>query len=126
MGKFTLGTKMADTAIVELIDVGTGEVLVDSKGKKMFIEVYGSDSRKYRTVLANVVSANENKRAGKKTNDAILTEVLANCIASWNIEIDGAELPLTVGNAIDLFEESRPIREQIIDVQNERKFFLIK
>ena len=126
MGKFTLGTKLADTAIVDLIDVGTGEVLVDSDGNKMFIEVYGSDSKKYRTVLANVVSANENKRSGKKTNDAILTEVLANCIASWNIEIDGTELPLTVGNAIDLFEESRPIREQIIDVQNERKFFLIR
>lgn len=126
MGKFTLGTKLADTAIVELIDVGTGEVLVDSDGNKMFIEVYGSDSKKYRTVLANVVSANENKRSGKKTNDAILTEVLANCIASWNIEIDGAKLPLTVGNAMDLFEESRPIREQIIDVQNERKFFLIR
>lgn len=126
MGKFTLGTKLADTATVELVDIGTDEVLFDSKGCKMFIEVYGSDSKKYRNVLANIVKANENKRAGKKTNDAILTEVLANCVASWNIEIDGNTLPLTVDNAIELFEDSRVIREQVIDVQNERKFFLIK
>ena len=126
MGKFTLGTKLADTTTVDLIDIGTDEVLTDSSDNKMFIEVYGTDSKKYRTVLANIVKANEGKRAGKKTNDAILTEVLANCVASWNIEIDGEHLALTVDNATELFENSRVIREQVLEVQNDRKFFLIK
>ena len=127
MENFTLGTKLADTTTIELIDAGTDEVLVDSNKLPMTVEVYGSDSKKYRKVRARIIKENDEKRSAKKRSaDAMVEEITANCIAAWNIEIGGEKIPFTPETAMKLFEQSRPIYEQIIEAQTDRRLFFQK
>jgi hypothetical protein len=124
---FTLGTKLADTVTIELIDAGTDEVLLDSNEMPMTVEVYGSDSKKYRKARARIIKENDEKRSTKKrTADSLVEEITANCIASWNIEIGGEKVPFTPENALKLFEQSRPIYEQVIEAQTDRRLFFQK
>lgn len=123
----TLGTPLADTYTLELINAGTDEVLKDSNGSIMTVTVYGSDSKKYRKVRAKVLSDNEEKRPSKRRkSDVLMEEITATCIESWNIEENGKKIPYTVENALEVFEGDRPIYEQIIEAQTDRSLFFIR
>jgi len=126
MANFTIGTKLNETTRIDMIDIGTDEVIKTKAGENMFMEVYSADSKKYRKVLASLVSENEKRRTNKKSNDEIITEVLAGCVATWNVETEDGPVPLTLQNAVDFFEANRTIREQGVESQHDRKIFLQK
>jgi len=126
MANFTIGTKLNETTRVYLLDIGTDDFIKTASGEKMYMEICSADSKKYRKVLASLVSENEKRRTNKKSNDEIITEVLAGCVASWNVETEDGPLPLTIQNAIDFFEANRTLRELGVESQHDRKIFLQK
>lgn len=119
-------TKLKELTTIKIIDPATEEVAVDSKKKEMFVEIYSADSKKFRKISADIARENEKKKASKKNPDVLITEQLANMIASWNIEVEeGVSLPLTIENAIMVLDELRYIRDQILESVTDRKLFLL-
>jgi len=118
--------KLNDSTVVKIIDPSTEEVALDSKKKEMFVEIVSADSKKYRKTLANIVKDNEAKKATKKNNDDLMTDILANSIISWNIETDEGSLPFTIENAVYVLETYRYIRDALLETVNDRKIFLQK
>lgn len=118
--------KLKDTTVVKIIDPSTEEVAIDSNGNEMFVEIYSADSKKYRKNLASIVKDNEAKKATKKNNDDLMTEILANSILSWNIEAEEGSVPLTVENAVYILDSLRYIRDALLETVNDRKIFLQK
>ena len=117
--------KLKDTTVVKIIDPSTEEVAVDSKKKEMFVEIYSADSKKFRKISADIARENEKKKASKKNPDVLITEQLANLIASWNVELETGHIDLTVENAIFVLDEYRYIRDQILETITDRKNFLL-
>ena len=118
--------KLNDSTVVKIIDPSTEEVALDSKKKEMFVEVVSADSKKYRKTLANIVKDNESKKATKKNNDDLMTDILAHSIISWNIETDEGSIPFTIENAVYVLETYRYIRDALLETVNDRKIFLQK
>lgn len=118
--------KFNDSTISKVIDILTGEVELDSNGNEMFVEFYSADSKRYRKSFAARLKENEGKKATKKTNDEVITDIIADCLISWNIEMPEGHVPLSFENAVYVLEERRDIREMIAENQNDRKIFLQK
>lgn len=118
-------TKLKELTTIKIIDPATEEVALDSKKKEMFVEIYSADSKKFRKISADIARENEKKKATKKNPDVLITEQLANLIASWNIETDEGAVPLTVENAIYVLDEYRYIRDAILETITDRKNFLL-
>lgn len=118
--------KLKDTTIVKIIDPSTEEVALDSNGNEMFVEIYSADSKKYRKNLATIVKDNEAKKATKKNNDDLMTDILASSVVSWNVETDEGAVPLTVENAVYVIDTYRYIRDSLLETVNDRKIFLQK
>ena len=118
-------TKLKELTTIKIIDPATEEVAIDSKKKEMFVEIYSADSKKFRKISADIARENEKKKASKKNPDVLITEQLANLIASWNIELETGSIDLTVENAIFVLDEYRYIRDQILETITDRKNFLL-
>lgn len=118
-------TKLKELTTIKIIDPATEEVAIDSKKKEMFVEIYSADSKKFRKISADIARENEKKKASKKNPDVLITEQLANLIASWNIELETGHIDLTVENAIFVLDEYRYIRDQILETITDRKNFLL-
>ena len=118
--------KLKDTTIVKIIDPSTEEVAIDSNGNEMFVEIHSADSKKYRKNLATIVKDNEAKKATKKNNDDLMTDILASSVVSWNVETDEGAVPLTVENAVYVIDTYRYIRDALLETVNDRKIFLQK
>ena len=118
-------TKLKELTTIKIIDPATEEVAIDSKKKEMFVEIYSADSKKFRKISADIARENEKKKASKKNPDILITEQLANLIASWNIELETGHIELTVENAIFVLDEYRYIRDQILETITDRKNFLL-
>lgn len=118
--------KLNDSTVVKILDPSTEEVALDSKKKEMFVEIVSADSKKYRKTLANIVKDNEAKKATKKNNDDLMTDILAHSIISWNIETDEGSIPFTIENAVYVLETYRYIRDALLETVNDRKIFLQK
>ena len=116
--------KLKETTVIKINDPETEEVAIDSNGNEMFVEVYSADSKKFRKITADLARENENKKARKKNNDKLITEQLANLIASWNIETDEGSVPLTIENAVYVLDEYRYVRDAILETITDRKNFL--
>ena len=116
-----------DTTKVKITNPVTGEVLVCDDGTEMFIEVYGADSKRYRKIQADISRERSNKRNQKLSPeqiDELVTDQLASCVASWNIEYDGDKPVYSKDMAIEIFTEVRWIREQVAEGINDRAGFL--
>lgn len=118
-------TKLKELTTIKIIDPATEEVAIDSKKKEMFVEIYSADSKKFRKISADIARENEKKKASKKNPDILITEQLANLIASWNIELETGHIELTVENAMFVLDEYRYIRDQILETITDRKNFLL-
>lgn len=118
-------TKLKELTTIKIIDPATEEVAIDSKKKEMFVEIYSADSKKFRKISADIARENEKKKASKKNPDVLITEQLANLIASWNIELEDGHKELTIENAIFVLDEYRYIRDQILETITDRKNFLL-
>ena len=118
-------TKLKELTTIKIIDPATEEVAIDSKKKEMFVEIYSADSKKFRKISADIARENEKKKASKKNPDVLITEQLANLIASWNVELETGHIDLTVENAIFVLDEYRYIRDQILETITDRKNFLL-
>lgn len=118
-------TKLKELTTIKIIDPATEEIDLDSNGKELFVEIYSADSKKFRKVSADIARENEKKKATKKNPDVLITEQLANLIASWNIELETGSIDLTVENAIFVLDEYRYIRDQILETITDRKNFLL-
>lgn len=118
-------TKLKELTTIKIIDPATEEVAIDSKKKEMFVEIYSADSKKFRKISADIARENEKKKASKKNPDVLITEQLANLIASWNVELETGHIELTVENAIFVLDEYRYIRDQILETITDRKNFLL-
>ena len=118
-------TKLKELTTIKIIDPATEEIAIDSKKKEMFVEIYSADSKKFRKISADIARENEKKKASKKNPDILITEQLANLIASWNIELETGHIELTVENAIFVLDEYRYIRDQILETITDRKNFLL-
>ena len=118
-------TKLKELTTIKIIDPATEEVAIDSKKKEMFVEIYSADSKKFRKTSADIARENEKKKASKKNPDVLITEQLANLIASWNVELETGHIDLTVENAIFVLDEYRYIRDQILETITDRKNFLL-
>lgn len=116
-----------DTTKVKLNHPVTGETLICDDGTEMFIEVYGSDSKRYRKIQADIARDRNNKRNQKLTPeqiDELVTDQLASCIAAWNIEYGGEKPLYSKDKAIEVLTEVRWIREQVAEGINDRAGFL--
>ena len=118
--------KLKDTTVIKIIDPSTEEVAIDSNGNEMFVEIHSADSKKYRKNLATIVKDNEAKKATKKNNDELMTDILASSIVSWNIETDEGTAPLTIETAVYILDTYRYIRDALLETVNDRKIFLQK
>ena len=116
-----------DTTKVKITHPVTGEQLICDDGTEMFIEVYGSDSKRYRKIQADIARDRNNKRNQKLSPeqiDELVTDQLASCIAAWNIEYDGEKPLYSKDKAIEVLTEVRWIREQVAEAINDRASFL--
>ena len=116
-----------DTTKVKLVHPVTGEVLSCDDGTEMFIEVYGSDSKKYRKIQADIArdrSGKKNQKLSPEQIDELVTDQLASCIAAWNLEYNGEKPVYSKSTAVEILSEVRWIREQVAEAINDRASFL--
>lgn len=116
-----------DTTKVKITNPVTGEILTCDDDTEMFIEVYGSDSKRYRKIQADIARDRNNKRNQKLSPeqiDELVTDQLASCIAAWNIEYDSEKPLYSKDKAIEVLTEVRWIREQVAEAINDRASFL--
>lgn len=90
-------------AVMEILDLRTGEVAKDSEGKPVWIKLAGIYSAKTRDAER---ALNERRilalRDGKPTTDdrEATAELFAACTLAWSFDsLDGKEFPCTVENA---------------------------
>ena len=93
----------------------------------MFIEVYGSDSKKYRKIQADIArdrSGKKNQKLSPEQIDELVTDQLASCIAAWSLEYNGEKPVYSKATAVEILSEVRWIREQVAEAINDRASFL--
>jgi hypothetical protein len=100
------------SADVVLVNPFNGEVLKDSKGGKVVINVMGFQSEAARNKIA---SQKRVKHADQEKQGA---ELLATLTTGWtdNIELDGKKLDYSFDNAVMLYEREDWVARQVLDV----------
>lgn len=100
------------SAEVVLVNPFNGEVLKDSKGGKIVINVMGFQSEAARNKIAS------QKRAKHADQEKQGAELLATLTTGWtdNIELDGKKLDYSFDNAVMLYEREDWVARQVLDV----------
>lgn len=129
MGDFDLG-KLPGATDKERMNVchpGTGEPLLGDDGENVFIELYGKDSDQYRKAQRSISDRRLKSRSGSMTAERLeaeANEVLAHCVADWNIVVGGEVPECTFKNARDMFNRFKWLKEQVDEFIAERANFL--
>ena len=119
-----------DAAKVTIFHPVNDVPLVDDNDNEIFVEVYGENSEQYKSVLRNQKdrALTKAQRMGKVTITAALqeknaTELLAQCIKSWNITVRG-ETPGTDTASVEaVFNEFPWIKTQVeAGIFNQKNF----
>lgn len=128
-----LSTRKAtsETAVVELYDPETGEVLRNADGLPMTVTIYGRESKHYRQVDHDITNRNISKaqRAGRVNVTAAQLEAqererVARCIEAWAITYEGmSPPPLSVGEAERILEDLPWVQEQLVTAMTNRAAF---
>ena len=103
----------------------TDKPLKNKDGSDMTIEIYGTNSKEYRSVLFRLADKQlENKQRDSETihNDEI--DLLVSITKGWNITKDGKALEFSVDTAKELYEDSPIIRRHIETAQRESLAFM--
>lgn len=103
------------------------EPLTNDDGTPMTVEVYGPDSKPYRSAVHAL--QNERAKSGKKSlppeevEDQLL-DLQAKCVKEWNITLNGENPKATVSKVKKVFTDYPFIRDQIMEKAGSRRDFI--
>lgn len=121
--------KLKDTTDLLLVHPVTGEELVDDKGEKVVITLYGTSSKEYRnaiTALANRNTARKNKVVKAEQAKLEIIELLVECTASMSgLEVQG-KAPKTKDDFREIYSDDSLswIKDQVDEAIGDRSNFL--
>ena len=130
-GLDSVGTPIESNYVI-LQHPATDEPLMDDQGNKMWIEVYGQDSRHYKGVQHSQTNRRLQKaqRSGGRASvtaeqqESMALELLAKCTKGWHIILGGEAPECTEDNARELYQNYPWVRDQVDAFMHDRKAFL--
>ena len=117
----------AETTRIKIKDPITDEIVLCDDGSEMYIDVYGSDSKQHRKIVADIARKKSKKNAKNLTIeelDEILLEQSAKSIVDWNIQFGKDKVKFTYEKAVEILTALKWLREQVADAVQDRSLFL--